>query len=157
MDVQNIINKLNWFYMLELMQVDSYINQSRLSKNPQICHALERFAYIEQQHANNIRHQLARFGAKPNPSATVIPPWIGRIVGKTAPAMGEFLMLRLNISIEQKAKSDYLKFIDGVRDPYLLKMLWSHYIDEDLHATWMAKKSRQCIFKFIKPWKTVKR
>ncbi|MGI6113544.1 MAG: ferritin-like domain-containing protein [Mahellales bacterium] len=156
MDIQYIIKKLNWFYVLELTQVDNYINQARLSNNLKLCRALERFAYIEQQHVNNISFQLARFGSKPTKTGSILSPWIGKIIGKTTPAMGAFLMLRLNIAIEQKAKSDYLKFINSVRDPYLLKVLWSNYIDEDLHATWMAKKSKDFIFQFRKPWTTVK-
>lgn len=143
MDKQAIINRLNWFYSLELTQVDNYIAQAKLVKDPYTAKALERFAFIEQQHVDNIAAHIIELGSEPTRPGDVISPWLGKLIGNITPATGIAMMLKTNIAIEQKAKRDYKSFIDQVNDQELLKTLWSNFIDEDLHTSWMISKVQQ--------------
>ena len=54
MDKETLISKLNWFYSLEINQVDLYMAQSKTFKGSYESVVFERTAYIEQQHVDNI-------------------------------------------------------------------------------------------------------
>lgn len=143
MDVSTIISRLNWFYSLEVTQVDNYMAQSKIIKDKYISLALERFSYIEQQHIDNIASHIRKLGAEPTKSGDAAAPYLGKLLGSITPATGIINMLKINIVVEQKAKADYKKFIDKVSDKELLKTLWANFIDEDLHTAWMIEKTRQ--------------
>jgi len=65
MDREKLISKLNWFFNLELNQVDLYTSQSKHSHDPYVKIAFERIAYIEQQHVDNIADKIKELGGKP--------------------------------------------------------------------------------------------
>ncbi|AEE96597.1 ferritin-like domain-containing protein [Mahella australiensis] len=143
MDQQAIVDKLNWFYALELTQIDNYTAQAEFVSDQYVSQALKRFASIEQQHADNIAAQMKRFDAIPGKAGNILAPQLGKVLGNILGASGIFLLLKTNVAIEQKAMSDYKDFIAEINDAELLKVLWSNLIDEDLHSAWMFNKAEQ--------------
>lgn len=137
-----LISKLNWFYSLEVTQVDNYMTQSKAIEHPYISLALARFAAIEQEHVENIAAYIKNMGEEPTASGDTVSSYLGKIVGKITPSTGLMNMLRINVAVEKKAKSDYKKLIDQVKEPKLLKLLWRNFVDEDLHTSWMEEQIR---------------
>lgn len=144
MDEQKIINKLNWFYSLELNQVDLYMAQSKRVSDIYLSKVFERAAYIEQQHVDNIAEKIKEFGSKPTMLGNVIAPILGKISGNIVSTVGILPMLKANILLEQKAMSDYKDFILKTgKDIGLFNLLWSNLIDEDFHVSWFSKKVQE--------------
>lgn len=137
---EQIINRLNWFYSLELNQVDLYMAQSKQVDETYLSKVLERAAYIEQQHVDNIAEKIKELGSKPTQLGDVIAPILGKIEGNIISFTGIKPMLKANILLEQKAMSDYIDFISKVTDPELFNLLWSNLIDEDFHTSWFSSK-----------------
>ncbi|TCL54965.1 hypothetical protein EDC14_105818 [Hydrogenispora ethanolica] len=53
-----LISKLNWFYSLELNQVDLDMAQSRMLRGTYESMVFERTAWIEQEHVDNIKKEI---------------------------------------------------------------------------------------------------
>ena len=144
MNKLQLLSKLNWFYSLELNQVDLYVSQSRTFKNTYIGQAFQRIAYIEQQHVDNIAEKIKELDGTPTKLGDVISPIIGSVAGKLVSLSGLQNTLKTNILIEQKAMKDYRDLIETVQtengDEELLKILTNNHVDEDLHTAWFAKK-----------------
>ncbi|PKM80239.1 MAG: cytochrome B [Firmicutes bacterium HGW-Firmicutes-14] len=144
MDKEQLISKLNWFYSLELNQVDLYIAQSRTFEGTYIGQAFERIAYIEQQHVDNIAEKIKEMGGIPTKTGDVISPIIGSIAGKLISFSGLKNTLKANILIEHKAMKDYKDLIEAIKlenqDQELLKILQNNHVDEDLHTAWFSEK-----------------
>lgn len=140
MDRKKLISRLNWFFNLELNQVDLYISQSRYSKDPYVKIAFERIAYIEQQHVDNIADKIKELGGKPSKAGDVLAPILGSAAGTMLSAAGLSNVLRVNILIEKKAMKDYKKLIHQLKRTYgdiqLVRLLQHNLFDEDLHTAW---------------------
>lgn len=140
MDKQYLIRKLNWFYSLELNQVDLYTAQSKTFKNSYPGTVFERIAFIEQNHVDNIAEKIKELGSQPTRLGDVITPIIGKIAGKLVSFTGLEYTLKANAFLEQKAMDDYSNLIKYVRantnDHELLKLLKHNYVEEDLHTAW---------------------
>ncbi|WP_028306959.1 ferritin-like domain-containing protein [Desulfitibacter alkalitolerans] len=144
MNQQQIINKLNWFYSLELNQVDLYMAQSKRVGDIYFSKVFERAAYIEQQHVDNIAEKIKELGSKPTILGDVMAPILGKISGNIVSTAGILPMLKANILLEQKAISDYKDFIlKAGKDPELFNLLWSNLIDEDFHVSWFSRKVQE--------------
>lgn len=144
MERAQLISKLNWFYSLELNQVDLYIAQSRTFAGTYISQAFERIAFIEQNHVDNIAEKIRELGGQPTKIGDVISPIIGSIAGKLISFSGLENTLKANILIERKAMSDYRELIAAIKpaneDQELLKILENNHVDEDLHTAWFLEK-----------------
>lgn len=144
MDKEQLISKLNWFYSLELNQVDYYMTQSKAFKGTYISQVFERVAFIEQQHVDNIAEKIKELGANPTKIGDIISPIIGSMAGKLISVSGLENSLKANIIIENKAMHDYRNLIDVIKSENqhqeLLRILLNNHIDEDLHTTWFADK-----------------
>jgi len=141
---EQIIRKLNWFYSLELNQVELYIAQSKQSDDIYLSKVFERAASIEQQHVNNIAQKIKELGAKPIVLGNIIAPILGKIGGNITSMTGIIPMLKANILLEQRAMADYRDFIlKAGNDPKLFNLLWSNLIDEDFHAAWFSRKLKE--------------
>jgi bacterioferritin len=143
MDRAQLILKLNWFYSLELSQVDLYQAQSKTFKNSYYGLSFERIAYVEQQHVDNLGSKIKELGGQPSKLGDVISPILGSVGGKLISLAGLENTLKANILLETKAMQDYRDLIYTVkqmeqRDDELLKILESNFIDEDLHTAWFA-------------------
>lgn len=140
MNIEDIISKLNWFYSLELNQVDLYTSQSNSFKGTYHSQVFERISYIEQQHVDNIAEKIKDLGGTPSLLGNVLAPIIGSIGGKVVSLTGLEDTLKINILLEKKAKKDYKEFIHKIKtenhEKELLQLLKSNYIDEDLHSAW---------------------
>lgn len=144
MDSEEIVAKLNWFYSLELNQVNLYMAQSKQVEDLYISKVLERASYIEQQHVDNIAAQIKKMGSTPTHLGDIISPILGKTGGNIASLFGVVPLLRVDILLEQKAMSDYKDFISQVeQDSELWSLLWSNLIDEDLHTSWFSSKVQE--------------
>ena len=145
MDKETLIGKLNWFYSLELNQVDYYNAQSKSFKGRYSSLVLERCAEIEQGHVDNISQKIKGLGSKPTKLGDVISPIIGRTAGELISLTGLEDTLTVNILLEQKAMKDYNDLIaklhqDQFGDQELIKLLQNNFIDEQLHTEWFRTK-----------------
>ncbi|HQD41875.1 MAG TPA: ferritin-like domain-containing protein [Bacillota bacterium] len=144
MDREKLISKLNWFFNLELNQVDLYTSQSRHSRDPYVKIAFERIAYIEQQHVDNIADKIKELGGKPSKIGDVLAPILGGAAGTVISAAGLSNVLRANILIEKKAMKDYKALIHSLKRTYgdieLVRLLQNNLFDEDLHTAWFQRK-----------------
>ena len=145
MDTDTLISHLNWFYSLELNQVDLYNAQSKAFKGRYSGLVFERCAYIEQNHVDNIGEKIKDLGGKPTVLGDIISPIIGRVAGELISMTGLEDTLAINIMIEQKAMKDYNHLIeklyhDKYDDKELTKMLQHNFVDEHLHTEWFRTK-----------------
>ena len=147
MDKDTLLARLNWFYSLELNQVDLYMAQSKKVEDTYTSVTFERVAFIEQQHADNIAETIKEFGGKPTSLGDVIAPIIGSFVGTLLPLVGLGNSLKVNILLEERAMQDYQNLINAIQDDQglkeLLKILQFNQIDEDFHTAWFSEKLKK--------------
>ena len=141
MDKDTLISKLNWFYTLELNQVDLYKAQSKAFKGSYSGLVFERCSGIEQSHVDNLKEKIVALGGKPTALGDVISPIVGKVVGELIAMTGLEDTLAINIMLEQKAMTDYNELIDKLQqDQYgdidLVKILQHNFVDENLHTEW---------------------
>ena len=140
MNTQQLIRKLNWFYSLELNQVELYQVQGKAVDDIYLKKLLERVAKIEQGHVDNISDYIYKLGGKPTVLGEAVAPVTGMIAGKVSSWAGVINMLKSDIILERKAVTDYQDLVLKVSDKDLFELLWSNLIDEDLHAAWFARR-----------------
>lgn len=145
MDKNKLISRLNWFYSLELNQVDLYDSQSKAFPKEYAGLVFEELANIEQRHVDNIGAKIRELGETPTKIGDVLAPIIGSIAGKIISLKELNDVLKVNIMIEQKAMKDYKELIIdletsayGSKD--LIKLLQYNFIDENLHTEWFKSK-----------------
>lgn len=135
---------MNWFYSLELTQVDLYTAQSQGVDDIYLSRALKRVAMIEQQHVDNIARKIRGLGKEPTKLGDVVAPFLGELAGKTSTVAGPEGLLWLDIQLEEKAMKDYKEFIlQAGGEEELFNILWDNLIDEDLHAAWFTNKLKE--------------
>lgn len=140
----DLIAKLNWFYSLELQQVDLYTAQSKAAEDIYLAKALARIAAMEQQHVDSVAAEIERLGAVPTKLGDVIAPILGKAIGAFTGALGPEVLLTVNITLEEKAMKDYKDLLlRAGDDPRLFSVLWDNLIDEDLHTAWFANKLKE--------------
>lgn len=145
METDALISKLNWFYSLELNQVDLYHAQYRAFQGTYSGLVFERLACVEQDHADNIAEKIKELGGKPTVLGDMISPIIGKLAGSAISMAGLDETLSMNILLEQKAMKDYKVLIekltqDNHQDQELLKILQHNFVDEHLHSEWSRTK-----------------
>jgi len=140
LNTQQLIRKLNWFYSLELNQVELYQVQGKAVDDIYLKKLLERVAKIEQGHVDNISDYIYKLGGKPTVLGEAVAPVTGMIAGKVSSWAGVINMLKSDILLEQKAITDYQDLVLKVSDKDLFELLWSNLIDEDLHTAWFARR-----------------
>ncbi|KLU59750.1 ubiquinone biosynthesis protein COQ7 [Peptococcaceae bacterium CEB3] len=145
MDKETLIAKLNWFYSLELNQVDLYNAQSKAFRGRYSGLVLERTAYIEQNHVDNIGEKIKELGANPTVLGDLISPLIGKLAGGLTAMAGLEETLAIDIMIEEKAMKDYNDLIERLHqdqngDRELTKILQHNFVDEHLHTEWFRTK-----------------
>lgn len=141
MDKDTLISKLNWFYSLELNQVDLYNAQSKAFKGSYSGLVFERCALIEQNHVDNIGEKIEKLGGKPTTLGDIISPLLGKVAGELIAMTGLEDTLAIDIMLEQKAMTDYNHLIEKLQqDQYgdndLIKILEHNFVDENLHTEW---------------------
>jgi len=145
MDTESLISKLNWFYSLELNQVDLYNAQSKAFKGRYSGIVFERCAYIEQNHVDNIGEKIKELGGKPTVLGDIISPIVGKVAGELISMTGLEATLAINILIEQKAMKDYNDLIEKLHqddyvDKEMTRILQQNFVDEHLHTEWFRTK-----------------
>lgn len=144
MHEKELITKLNWFYSLELNQVDLYTAQAHAVEDIYLAKTLARISVIEQQHVDNMAAEIKKRGAEPTMLGDVISPLLGKTTGFLSGLVGAKAILKLDITLEEKAMKDYKDLIVRVgNDRHLFDVLWDNLIDEDIHTAWFANKLRE--------------
>lgn len=144
MNERELVAKLNWFYSLELNQVDIYTAQARAVEDIYLAKTFARIAAIEQQHVDNMAAEIKRRGAEPTKLGDVISPLLGKTAGFLSGLAGPKAILKLDIDLEEKAMQDYKDLIIKVGfDRHLFDVLWDNLIDEDIHTAWFANKLKE--------------
>lgn len=145
METDALISKLNWFYSLELNQVDLYQAQYKAFQGTYSGLVFERLTYVEQNHVDNIGEKIKELGGKPTILGDMISPIIGKLAGGAISLAGLDDTLAANILIEQKAMKDYNDLIqtlqqDKHQDKELVKILEHNFVDEHIHTEWFRTK-----------------
>lgn len=144
MDKQALIAKLNWFYSLEVTQVEHYMIQSKYYKDEEAALAMEHFSKVEQQHVDNISAQIRGLGAEPSKVGGIAAPALGLVGGNILALSGIDNALKINIKIEEMAVADYQDLIDILKpegyNEELVKILQYNLLDEQLHILWFKNK-----------------
>lgn len=143
MQREDLLAKLNWFFSLELNQVDLYMAQSRMFAGSYDSLVFERTSYIEQQHVDNIAEKIKEMGGTPTKLGDIISPILGSFAGELISLTGLENTLQTNILIEKKAMKDYTDLINSVGDEYgeeLKKILQYNLVDEDVHTAWFRER-----------------
>ncbi|MFZ5898364.1 MAG: demethoxyubiquinone hydroxylase family protein [Bacillota bacterium] len=144
MNKKELLAKLNWFYSLEVEQVDLYTMQAHAMDDIYLQKTLARIAMIEQQHVDNIAAEIRRLGGEPTRLGDIVAPLLGKAVGALTGALGPATVLKADITLEEKAMKDYKDLIVRVgNDEKLFSVLWDNLIDEDLHTAWFANKLKE--------------
>lgn len=145
MNQKELIARLNWFYSLELNQVDLYTTQANAVEDDiYLAKTLSRVAAIEQQHVDNMAEAIKILGAEPTKLGDVISPLVGKAAGMITGLVGPKLILKTDITLEEKAMQDYKNLIIQIGDnKHLFNVLWDNLIDEDLHTAWFANKLKE--------------
>jgi len=75
----------------------------------------------------------------------VISPILGKSMGYITGIMGPRALLKVDITLEEKAMQDYKNLIFQMGDGqmHLFDVLWDNLIDEDLHTAWFANKLKE--------------
>lgn len=143
MQQEDLLRKLNWFYTLELSQVDLYVAQSKKFKGSYESIVFERMALVEQDHADYLAAVIRELGGEPHEIGDVISPLFGGLLGKTLAFTGLKKTLQGNLKIEKKAMADYvglLKQVGAEFGPELQAVLQHNLVDEDVHTAWFARR-----------------
>ncbi|NMA69702.1 MAG: ferritin-like domain-containing protein [Desulfitobacterium sp.] len=140
MDKNDIIARLNWFYSLEINQVEIYKSQSERFQGEYAGHVFKRVALIEEGHVDNIAEKIRILGGTPSALGEVVSPLIGMSIGTLTSLTGLEKTLFINMQIERKAMEHYKNLIKEViksgEDPegQLCKILHYNLVDEHLHT-----------------------
>ncbi len=143
MEIKALLAKLNWFYSLELNQVDLYLAQSKAFQGSYDSIVYERVAWIEQHHVDNIADIIKELGGKPTKLGGLLSPILGKTAGNLIARFGAEATLKANILIENKAMKDYVDLIDIIGDEYgeeLRRILQHNLVDEDVHTAWFQDR-----------------
>lgn len=145
MDNDTLLKWLNWFYTLEIGQVDLYLNQAKETKDEYIAHVLLKVAEIEARHARVFREIIYKLGRKPLKIDALLSYITGFIPGKITPLFGTVNSFYYNYILETIAMADYKLLIKRVepvsplrRD--LLEILMNNLVEEDLHRVWFKDR-----------------
>ena len=143
MNQKHLIAKLNWFYSLELNQVDLYMAQSKAFKGAYESIVFERTAHIEQDHVENIGDIIKELGGRPTRFGSIVSPILGKFAGKLVSLFGIEYTLKADIMLERKAMQDYTDLINAIGDEYgeeLRRILQHNLVDEDVHTAWFLER-----------------
>lgn len=145
MDKDQLISRLNWFFSLELNQVDLYKFQSKAFADEYAGIVFDRIASIEQGHVENISAKIKELGGSPTVIGDILGPIVGSMAGRLTALTGLEEVLKINTMIEQKAMKDYRELLTNLRQSYyaskdLMKLLENNFIDENLHTEWFKSK-----------------
>ncbi|MFW6287587.1 MAG: demethoxyubiquinone hydroxylase family protein [bacterium] len=140
-----LIKWLNWFYTLEIGQVDLYLTQAKKSEDDYIAHVLLKVAETEARHAELFSDILNRMGTKPYKIDSLISYITGHIPGLITPLTGTANLFLYNYTLETIAIREYknlIRSIDVKSDLHqdLVNILMSNLIEEDFHRIWFKDR-----------------
>lgn len=147
MNDSKLILWLNWFYTLEVGQVDLYLSQAKKSEDPYIANVLLKVAETEARHAELFSDILRRMGTKPNKVDALLSYIAGHIPGMVTPLTGTVNLFLYNYTLETIAMKDYKMLLKKVKPETdlhqdLINILISNLIEEDFHRIWFKDRRK---------------
>ncbi len=141
---EKILLYLQWFYTLELAQVDFYLTQAERSEDEYISHMLLHLIDKEIIHANRIKKHINLFNEFPTKLGSSLSQISGYLSEFTV-FFGTVNMFLLNYNLETLAFDDYAGFLRKVDTnnrmrKELVEDLFQNMMDEDLHRNWFISK-----------------
>ncbi len=139
---RNILLKwLNWFYTLEMSQVELYLNQAKQSNDTYLTGVLLNMAETETKHAKSIKEIIIKLDSQPMLVDKLLSQIIGLLPAQLFSIIGEYNLLWYNFTLESIAIHDYrffLSFLDinSKIERELAVVLLNNMIEEDLHRHW---------------------
>lgn len=140
MDREDLIRRLNWFYSLEMNQVELYKAQAKQFKDHYAGQVFERVAQIEQSHVDNIEKRIISLGGMLTSLGEVVSPLVGMSLGNLMALTGLERALQFNMELERKAMSDYKKLVADLvvngedSEGEFCTQLKYNFVDEHLHT-----------------------
>lgn len=137
---------LNWFYLLELTQVDFYLTQAKYSEDKYNTLVLLEMADSETVHANKVKGYIEHMGGFPTKIGKFLShasKYIAKLTKYTTTAN----FFYVNYILESIAFSDYKKIIKAIEPENTFKKemlngLIKNLIDEDEHRNWFLGTRR---------------
>ena len=74
MEREDLLRKLNWFYSLEVSQVELYLAQSKKFKGSYESIVFERTALVEEQHVDRLAAVIRELGGEPPQDRGMLSP-----------------------------------------------------------------------------------
>ncbi|MEJ6951926.1 ferritin family protein [Natronospora cellulosivora (SeqCode)] len=141
---EKLLLYLNWFYTLELSQVDFYLTQAERSEDEYISHVLLHLVETEIDHAKKIKSYIHRLDSSPTKIGSNLSK-ISSYFADFTTYFGTVNMFFLNYHLETLAYKDYLSFFrkldsNKTLEKELADVLLSNLIDEDIHRNWFISK-----------------
>lgn len=145
MDDKTLIKWLNWFYTLEMSQVNLYLNQAKKTNDDYIAHVLLKVAEIEAKHAEMFYNFIRKLGSKPFKLDSLISKIIGHVPGQITPITGTVNLFLYNYTLETIAIADYKKLLSDMEiksniHQELAEVLMNNMIEEDFHRLWFKDR-----------------
>jgi len=136
---------LNWFYTMELTQLDLYLNQAKRSKDDYIARVLVKTAEIELKHALGFKKFILKLGGEPTRLGELFSFLSGYIPGRLTNYFGTVNLFTYNYTLESIAIRDYRHLISKLKPvnetrKRLLDFLVDNLIEEDFHRSWFLSK-----------------
>ncbi len=155
MNKNTLIKWLNWFYTLEVSQVDLYLSQAKNTEDDYIAHVLLKVAESEAKHAESFSNILNKLGSKPYKIDSLLSYIAGHVPGQITPLTGTVNLFLYNYTLESIAIADYKNLLKKIKpktelDQDLINILMSNLIDEDFHRNWF-KDRRESLIRMKKP------
>lgn len=141
---KKVLLYLDWFYTLELSQVDFYLTQAERSEDEYISHMLLHLVDREIIHAKRIKKHINILGGEPTKIGSSLSK-ISGFLSEFTTYFGTVNMFLLNYSLETLALHDYAHFLRKIdvhnrERKELVEDLFQNLMDEDLHRNWFISK-----------------
>ncbi len=132
---------LNWFYTLELAQVDLYLNQAKRCKDDYIARILTKAAEVELKHARGFEKFILDLQGHPTRIGELFSFISGFVPGTITPYLGKIAQFTYNYTLETIAIRDYKTLISHLEPEnetrkMLLNFLVDNLIEEEFHRSW---------------------
>lgn len=148
MNKDKLLKWLNWFYTLEMSQVELYLNQAKKSNDGYIANALLKVAESEAKHAEQFKDIIEKMGSKPLLIGKLASRIIGYIPGQITPLVGTVNLFLYNYTLETIAINDYKLLLNSLDmnsklEYELATVLFKNMIEEDFHRVWFTESLKR--------------
>ena len=140
--MSKVTHGLNFMYCMEGLATQVYAAQKGSFKDSEMAGKLKAAEENERQHIKNLRARLTQLKGTPSVFAFLFST-AGGIFGFLTRATGKANIMKADIWIEQKAISDYKKYLKKVQfDTTTIELLNKIIADEERHVeSWTTARA----------------